>query len=94
MALKGDTVRFEVKFKTFDGATIDPTDVKLNIYDGEDKAIDSIDLTKETNGQGTGSYYYDYTLPYGDDVITYEFFGMYLGKPVIARKQIEVKFSY
>jgi hypothetical protein len=94
LAFKGDTIRFEVQFKTFDGSIIDPTDVQLNIYDENDVAIDSILMTAETNKVEVGNYIHDYTLPYNEDSITYEFFGKYEGKPVIARKRIDLKFVY
>ncbi len=94
LALKGDTVRLEVQFKTFDGSIIDPSDVKLNIYNEDNVAIESITMTAETNKVGIGNYIHDYTLPYGNDFITYEFFGKYEGKPVVARKRIDVEFVY
>lgn len=94
VALKGDTVRFEVQFKTFDGSIIDPTDVKLNIYDSNDVAIESSEMTAEKNKVGVGNYIHDYTLPYNEETLTYEFFGMYEGKSVVSRKRINIRFAY
>jgi hypothetical protein len=87
MPLIGDTVRLKVEFKDYDGNYIDPTSVKLNIYEEKTKklltttpiALDS------TNKQDTGIYFYDYTIPQGLTTLVYEFTGIYNTKAITAR---------
>lgn len=92
MALKGDTVRLEVKFMDYDGFSVEPTDVLLNIYDDSNVAIQSIPLTND-NRTNVGEYNYDYAIPYGvNDFIIYEFAGNHKGRPILAREKIHVDF--
>lgn len=39
MALIGDTVRLRVRFRTFNGNAVEPTDIKLRILDGNDLTV-------------------------------------------------------
>lgn len=92
MAFKGDTVRLEVIFKDFDGMSVEPNDVTLTIYDGDNMAIQSIPLTNE-NRVNIGEYYYDYVIPYGvEEFIIYEFNGYHKERPILARDKIHVDF--
>lgn len=92
MALKGDTIRLEVKFMDFNGVLVEPDEVTINIYDGDNVAIQSIPLTSE-NREGIGRYYYDYVIPYTvNGFIIYEFTGMHRNRPILARDKIHVDF--
>lgn len=92
MALKGDTVRLEVRFLDFDGRFVEPEDVILNIYDEDNVAIQSIPLTVD-NRVDIGTYYYDYVIPYTvNDCIIYEFAGTHRTRPILARDKIQVDF--
>lgn len=92
MALKGDTVRLEVKFLDFNGISVDPTDVFLNIYNEDNVAIQSIPLDGD-NRVGIGEYYYDYVIPYNvNEFIIYEFSGIHKNRPILARDKIHVEF--
>lgn len=92
MILKGDTVRLKVNFKTFDGTSVNPTDIKLTIYDSTETQIEQIAIT-DTNKDSVGVYFYDYVVP--DDVSEYfifEFGGLYNGKPILSRGKVAVQF--
>lgn len=92
MALKGDTVRLEVEFKDFDGNSVEPTDVTLNIYDDDGVALQSIPLTSD-NRTDVGEYYYDFMIPYNvSDYIIYEFSGVHRSRPILARDKVHVDF--
>lgn len=92
MALKGDTVRLECNFMDFDGVSVEPEDVVLNIYNEDNVALESISLTSD-NRTGIGEYYYDYVIPYTvNDYVVYEFSGNHRGRPILARDKIHVEF--
>ncbi len=86
MALVGDSVRLIVRFRTFDGNPVDPTDVKLRILDGETyDEVESITIT-EDNKSDVGVYEYDYVVPVGDSAtLIYEYSGTYNDKPILSR---------
>lgn len=84
-----DTVRLKVKFRDFDGNVINPTEVKLVIYNKQEEVVQTItdgivDLTQ-------GNYQYDYTDTTGSDFI-FEFSGVFNSKSVLARQAVEIKF--
>ena len=99
MAYTGDTVRLKVKFKTYNGNAIDPTDVKLKIYKptiNSYELISTIQLSP-ANKVGVGEYQYDYTIPEnlinsGVKFLVYEFSGLYNGSTTLARDKIDVRF--
>lgn len=92
MALNGDTVRLEVQFMDFDGNKVEPTDVTLNIYIGDNVALQSISLSSD-NRTSVGAYYYDYVIPYTvNDYIVYEYTGLHRDRPILARDKIHVDF--
>ena len=92
MALKGDTVRLEVKFMDFDGNIVEPSNVTLSMYDNSNTAIQSILLTAD-NRTGIGSYYYDYVIPFAiEEFFIYEFRGLHRERPILARDKIHVEF--
>jgi len=89
MVQKFDTVRLVVQFRDFNGNAINPTDVKLTIYDLQEEIIEAItngivDLTQ-------GNYQYDYTDTTGSDFV-FEFSGVFNDKPVLARQEVKIKF--
>lgn len=89
MPLVGDTVRLKVTFQDYDGVLIDPTDIKLTIYDQSTKKIIAgpFDITDD-NRSGSGTYFYDYTLPIGLTALVYEYIGNYNGKPIVGRSTL------
>lgn len=86
MALIGDSVRLIVKFRTFDGSPVDPTNVNLRILDGDTyEEIESIVITDE-NKTDVGVYEYDYVVPDGESTtLVYEYSGTYNDKPILSR---------
>ena len=92
MALAGDTVRFRCHFRTFDGQSVNPADVKLTIYDSNKQQIEQIALT-DTNKEKVGVYFYDYVLPMNQSEIIFEFSGVYNNKPILVRDSVKIQFS-
>ncbi|MFP3356757.1 hypothetical protein R0K17_05290 [Planococcus sp. SIMBA_143] len=85
---KGDTVRLCVQFRDFNGNAINPEQVKLTIYDNDELFTEVI--TEGIIDLSQGNYFYDYTA---DSDFVFEFSGIYFGKPVIARQEVQVKFN-
>lgn len=86
MAIVGDSVRLIVRFRTFNGNPVDPTNVKLRILDGD--TYEEIESFTVTDGSKTdiGVYKVDYVVPEGDsEKVIYEFSGVYNDKPILAR---------
>lgn len=83
-----DTVRLVVQFRDFVGKAIEPTNVKLTIYDNSEVLLEEITL--DIIDIGNGSYQYDYVAPEHDFI--YEFSGVYQNKPVLARQLVQTKF--
>jgi hypothetical protein len=90
--LQGDTVRLKCHFKTFDGQLIDPTDVKLTIYDSNNQQIEQISLT-DSDKENVGVFYYDYVLPDDKQEIIFEFRGLYNDNPILKREKVKIQFS-
>lgn len=86
MALIGDSVRLRVRFRTFNGNAVDPTDVTLRILDGNDYSeIESIS-SADINKIDVGVYEYDYVVPSGEsESLVYEFSGSFNSKPILSR---------
>ncbi|MBE2919744.1 hypothetical protein HPK02_13165 [Anoxybacillus flavithermus] len=91
MAFAGDTVRFRCHFRTFDGQSVEPADVKLTIYDSNKQQIKQITLT-DTN-KDNGVYFYDYVLPTNQSEIIFEFSGVYNNKPILVRDSVKIQFN-
>ncbi|MBY6278186.1 hypothetical protein [Symbiobacterium thermophilum] len=91
MALAGDTVRLKCHFKTFDGQSVEPTDVKLTIYDTNKQQIEQVTLD-DTNKEGV-VYFVDYVLPMNQSEIIFEFSGVYNNKPILVRDSVKIQFS-
>lgn len=95
MPLKGDTVRFEVMFRGFDGSALDyePDKVTFRIYDEKEEEILSKELG-EHNKVDSGEYFYDYTIPRDHEgVYYYEFEGLYRNRPYVVRDDFNVTFD-
>lgn len=91
MILTGDTVRLKVHFKTFDGVSVDPTDVKLKIYETDKTLYEEITIT-DTDKLSTGVYFYDY-LPASElNEFIFEFAGSYNNKPILSRGKVTISF--
>lgn len=81
-----DTIRLVVAFRDFNGHTINPTDIKLTIFDADEAQLELI----ETNIiRDTDKYYYDYV---SQQDFTFEFSGIHNGLPVLARQFVKTKF--
>lgn len=93
MAYVGDTVRLKCHFRTFNGNSVEPTNVTLTIYDDQKQIIENINLD-DTNKLDVGVYFYDYVIPDGNSDLVYEFAGTYNNKPILARGEIKVKWIY
>jgi hypothetical protein len=93
MILQGDTVRLKCNFKTFDGSLVDPTNIKLTIYDNEEFQTEQF-LLDGTNRESVGVFYYDYdTASQLNEVFYFEFSGSYNNKPILSRGQVKIQFS-
>lgn len=96
MTLRGDTVRFQVQFKGYDGLIIQdvPSAVYFRLYDG-----DKVKILEQTlgisNEAGKGIYYYDYSIPnsQSEGIYIYEFEGIFNGKPFVSRDEFTIEFS-
>ena len=87
MAFFKDTIRLIVQFRDFDGHSITPENVKLTIYDTKQVVIEEITIDI---GQIENRFYFDYVIPEHDFI--YEFSGVHLEKPVLARQHVHTKF--
>jgi len=92
MALAGDTVRFRCHFKTFDGQSVEPTDVKLTIYDSQKQLIEEF-ILDDSHKENVGIFYFDYVLPMNQSEIIFEFSGVYNNKPILARESLKIEFN-
>ena len=92
MALAGDTIRLKCHFRTLDGRSVIPADVKLTIYNTNKQQIEQITLD-DTNKEDNGVYFYDYVLPMNQNEIIFEFSGVYNNKPILARDSVKIQFS-
>ncbi|MED3652763.1 hypothetical protein [Heyndrickxia sporothermodurans] len=90
--LQGDTVRLKCHFKTFDGKSVDPTDVKLTIYNNKKEQLEQIPLD-DTNRLDVGVYFHDYVPASGLSEFIFEFAGSVQEKPILSRGKVEVKFN-
>lgn len=93
MAYKGDTVRFEVEFLSYEGSPLEPTDVTLTLYNELETVIEEI-VVSEENKVGAGVYFQEYTIPFNfnEEVIVYEFKGVHKEKTVLSRDTLYVEF--
>lgn len=96
MAIIGDTVRFQVGFKGFDGNTIadTPDTVHFKLYDSKRLELFTVTLD-DTNKTSTGYYHYDLTFgdEYVEGIYTFEFKGIFNEVSYISRDEITLTFS-
>ena len=87
MALFKDTIRLIVQFRDFDGHSVTPENVKLTIYNVKQEIVEEITLNIEAYRD---TFFYDYEIPEHDFI--YEFSGVHLEKPILARQHVQTKF--
>lgn len=87
----GDTIRLKCHFRSFDGREVDPTDIKLNIYDSEKYFYEEISIT-DSDKEKVGVYFYDYVPANELNEFIFEFVGTYNDKPILSRGKVDVKF--
>lgn len=87
----GNTVRLECKFFNFGGQPVDPTLIKVVIYNSKYEQISSINLTV-SNRLDIGDYFYDYTTEKKEQKLYYEWYGEIDGKPSLKRGTFMTKF--
>lgn len=92
MAYSGDTIRLKVNFKTFGGTLIDPSDITLTIYDKDKQQIEQFILT-DSDKETVGVFFYDYVLPANQELIIFEFAGVYNTKPILIRDEVKIRFT-
>jgi hypothetical protein len=92
MALAGDTIRLKCHFKTFDGQSVEPTDVKLTIYDSQKQLIEEF-ILDDSHKENVGIFYFDYVLPDDKQKIIFEFRGLYNNKPILVRDSVKIQFN-
>lgn len=96
MAIIGDTVRFQVGFKGFDGKVITdtPDAVHFKLYNSKRLELLTVTLN-DTNKTSTGHYHYDLTFgdEYAEDIYTFEFKGTFNEVSYISRDEITLTFS-
>ncbi|ATO38043.1 hypothetical protein GTID1_13155 [Geobacillus thermodenitrificans] len=92
MALAGDTVRLKCHFRTFDGQSVNPADVKLTIYDSQKQLIEDF-ILDDSHKENVGIFCFDYVLPDDKQEIIFEFRGLYNEKPILSRGKVKIEFS-
>lgn len=85
---KGNTVRLEAQFYDWEDQPVDPTLVKLIIYDYNHIKLDEISIPP-SNRLDVGSYYYDYVFSQAG-VFVYEWYAEIDGKPSLRRNRFSV----
>lgn len=93
MVLQGDSIRLRVHFKTFEGVSVNPNTITLNIYKNDQTLLISIPETELVN-EVTGRYYFDYLVP--DDLkdsFIFEFKGIHNNKPILSREKVSIQFT-
>lgn len=95
MAIRGDTVRLQVHFKTFEGASVSPEAITLTIYNYTQEVVETIEEPQIFADQNNiGEYFYDYTIPSDlQDYFIFEFAGTYNKKAILSRQKIRLKFN-
>lgn len=85
---EGNTIRITGQFNDWDGAAIDPTIVRLKVYNAKYELVDSLEVPL-TNKIAVGEYFYDYTFSSMGDFI-YEWYAEIDGTPSIKRQRIRI----
>lgn len=86
----GDTVRLTATFKDWNGKLVDPSSVKVIIYDSRYNKLEEIIVTKEPDT--VGIYTCDYVFNTSGDFI-YEWNGDINGTPSLTRRRIRTSFE-
>ncbi|MGR9049227.1 hypothetical protein ACQ4XT_11410 [Halobacillus faecis] len=89
MIYKGDTVRLQCHFKTFEGQSVNPDNVTLTIYDLNENQIEQF---TDTNNEKLGVFSYDYETASELDEFIFEFAGSLNQKPILSREKVTTKF--
>ena len=92
MIYQGDTVRLKVNFRNFSGINVDPTEIKLIVYDMYKNQIEQFILS-DANKENIGIYFYDYTPATELSDFIFEFSGLYNGNPTVVRDSLQIKFN-
>jgi hypothetical protein len=89
---RGDTIRLTCTFYNFDNVAVDPSEVKMIIYDSTYTKT-SETILNSSNRTGTGIYFYDYFADVTKDTkIIYEWHGIIEGTPSIKRGSFNIVF--
>ena len=89
---RGDTIKLTCTFVNFSDAPVDPTEVKMIIYDANYNQV-SETILDATHRTGTGTYFYNYIADVDKDTrIIYEWFGTIDGTPSIKRGSFKIVF--
>ncbi len=89
---RGDTIKLTCTFVNFNDAPVDPTEVKIIIYDATYTKI-SETILDNTHRTGTGTYFYNYIADVDKDTkIIYEWYGTIEGTPSIKRGSLKIVF--
>ena len=86
---KGDTVRLQCHFKTFEGESVNPENVTLTIYDSTENQIEQF---TDTNNPMLGVFFYDYSPASELNEFIFEFAGSVNNKPILSRDKVKLKF--
>ena len=87
----GNTVRFSCTFLDFNGEKIDPSVVKMIIYNSIYEIMLE-EVVTVANKQGIGEYFYDYITVGKNYTLYYEWYGEINGKPSLKRGTITTNF--
>ncbi|MEC1715922.1 hypothetical protein [Schinkia azotoformans] len=90
--LQGDTVRLKVHFKDFNGQSVNPTNVKLTIYDTNKTQIEQF-ILDDTYKLDVGVFFYDYTTAIELSEFIFEFSGSYNNKSILVRDSVKIQFN-
>ena len=92
MIYQGDTVRLKINFRNFSGVNVDPTEIKLTIYDMYKNQMEQF-ILDDANKENVGVYFYDYTPATELSEFIFEFSGLYNGNPTVVRDSLQIKFN-
>jgi hypothetical protein len=88
----GNTIRLKCIFEDFDGNRINPSNVKIIIYDNKYKKIQE-SLLSSGYRTGIGEYVYNYITPSDSEQrIVYEWYGEINGLPSLKRSSFRTVF--
>ncbi|PLR99661.1 hypothetical protein [Bacillus sp. T33-2] len=85
----GTTVTLRCTFKNEEGQSVDPTVVKLIIYNHKYEITETINVTTKKE---VGEYYHRYVTPAKSQTIIYEWNGEIDGLPSVERNSFLTKF--